>query len=215
MAMMMMMMMKRKRTLTRMPMMMMMMVMVKRKRRRTLTRMPVMSPMERISPHSHSGPNWPRTTWQYEENDHQWSKWSQLIMIAETINDHRDMISSASLMVVLSMVIRTNLKNLETKSRKSKTCCVPLSCCLVHRRGKETWRHFSFVLFGVRGGLQHTCILTTPSETLGRCDPVAVAWDDRQVVRDERALMMTRLFVMMKRKRWESELNHHKSSPPS
>ena len=27
-------------------------------------------------------------------------------MIAETINDHRDMISSASLMVVLSMVIR-------------------------------------------------------------------------------------------------------------
>ena len=36
---------------------------VKRKRRRMpLTRMPVMSPMERISPHSHSGPNWPRTT---------------------------------------------------------------------------------------------------------------------------------------------------------
>ena len=74
-------------------------------------------------------------------------------MIAETTNDHRDKISSASLMVVLSMVIRTNLKNLETKSRKSKTCCVPLSCCLVHRRGKETWRHFSFVLFGVRGGI--------------------------------------------------------------
>ena len=27
-----------------------------------ITMMPVMRPMERSSPHSHSGPNWPRTT---------------------------------------------------------------------------------------------------------------------------------------------------------